>query len=69
MLLAYSNPEESNIRHIMSQETRTALAHTINSAILGETTSKLERNLKQIAVVCELWSHFNGDDSSIAQKI
>jgi len=53
-LLAYADPKQSAVAHLLSEEIRISLAEQINADILGEVEPKLDTLLKQACAVTDL---------------
>lgn len=51
VLLAYADPAESPVRHLLSTSSRHTLALSANAAILKKSRSPLEDSLRQLVVV------------------
>jgi hypothetical protein len=59
VLLAYADPMNSTVKHLMEERARSELASQINADILGQEQSQLEHALRQTSAVTQLLAEIN----------
>ncbi|KAI8890146.1 hypothetical protein K501DRAFT_319858 [Backusella circina FSU 941] len=72
-LIAYTNPEESHAKHLLSQERREQLAAEVNHVILAQchlpVQTSIERMSRQYSIVDEELSKLNDQEFAHREKV
>jgi hypothetical protein len=69
VLLAYSDPQDSPVQHLLAFRYREQLAETVNSAIIRQKNSSLELILKQLVLINLTGSDNTGQSESQEEGI